>query len=236
MRNGPHVDTFTARMIMAIYGYCRVSTDRQAEEGESLGAQQRTIEGYALMHGLTLDHIYVERGVSGSKPLGTRPEGSKLLATLSPGDVVIAPKLDRMFRSAVDALNCCEDFKKWCVGLHLIDLGGDVTGNGISKLVFTILSAVAEAERDRIRERIKDVKADQRDRSRFLGGKVPFGFDVSPDGALVGNADHQAAITTMQQLRSHGTSFRDISTAVYDQHGIELSHAGVAKVLGRLAA
>jgi putative DNA-invertase from lambdoid prophage Rac len=31
-----------------------------------------------------------------------------------------------------------------------IDLGGDVTGNGISKLVFTILSAVAEAERDRI--------------------------------------------------------------------------------------
>src|SRR5260370_41914714 len=35
------------------------------------------------------------------------------------------------------------------ISLHMIDLGGDVTGNGISKLVFTILSAVAEAERDR---------------------------------------------------------------------------------------
>ena len=45
------------------------------------------------------------------------------------------------------------------VSLLMIDLGGDVTGNGISKLVFTILSAVAEAERDRIRERIRDVKA-----------------------------------------------------------------------------
>jgi DNA invertase Pin-like site-specific DNA recombinase len=42
----------------------------------------------------------------------------------------------------------------------MIDLGGDVTGNGVSKLVFTILSAVAEAERDRIRERIRDVKAE----------------------------------------------------------------------------
>jgi len=52
--------------------------------------------------------------------------------------------------------------------LHIIDLGGDVTGNGISKLVFTILSAVAEAERDRIRERIRDVKADQRKRQRYL--------------------------------------------------------------------
>jgi hypothetical protein len=38
----------------------------------------------------------------------------------------------------------------------MIDLGGDVTGNGIAKLVFTILSAVAEAERDRIRERISN--------------------------------------------------------------------------------
>ena len=40
---------------MAIYGYCRVSTVRQANEGESLDVQRRQIEGYALMHGLALD-------------------------------------------------------------------------------------------------------------------------------------------------------------------------------------
>lgn len=51
-----------------------------------------------------------------------------------------------------------EELKDLGVGLHMIDLGGDVTGNGISKLIFTILSAVAENERDRIRERIRDVK------------------------------------------------------------------------------
>jgi DNA invertase Pin-like site-specific DNA recombinase len=56
----------------------------------------------------------------------------------------------------------------------MLDLGGDVTGNGISKLVFTILSAVAEAERDRIRERSRDVKKDERNRNRSLGGKSAF--------------------------------------------------------------
>jgi putative DNA-invertase from lambdoid prophage Rac len=94
-----------------------------------------------------------ERGVSGSKPLADRPEGAALLSALQPGDTVITPKLDRMFRSASDALANLDAMKRKCISLHMIDLGGDVTCNGIAKLVFTILSAVAEAERDRIKER-----------------------------------------------------------------------------------
>jgi hypothetical protein len=51
------------------------------------------------------------------------------------------------------ALGTLEQVKDDKIGLHMIDLGGDVTGNGISKLVFTILSAVAENVRDRISNR-----------------------------------------------------------------------------------
>jgi putative DNA-invertase from lambdoid prophage Rac len=47
------------------------------------------------------------------------------------------------------ALGTLEIFKEQGVQLHMLDLSGDATGNGISKLVFTILSAVAENERDR---------------------------------------------------------------------------------------
>ena len=133
---------------MAVYGYTRVSTGRQAEEGESLGAQQRKIEGYAMMGGMTVDAMFIERAVSGSTRISDRPEGGKLMAMVQPGDVIITPKLDRMFRSALDALDVLAKLQKAGVSLHMIDLGGDVTGNGISKLVFTILSAVAEAERD----------------------------------------------------------------------------------------
>jgi putative DNA-invertase from lambdoid prophage Rac len=51
---------------MAVYGYVRVSTERQADDGESLGTQQRVIDGYAMMNGLTLDSIFVEPGRSRS--------------------------------------------------------------------------------------------------------------------------------------------------------------------------
>jgi putative DNA-invertase from lambdoid prophage Rac len=57
-------------------------------------------------------------------------------------------------------------------------VGGDVTGNGISKLVFTILSAVAENERDRIRERVRDAKRHRTSQRLYNGGKRPFGYDV----------------------------------------------------------
>jgi putative DNA-invertase from lambdoid prophage Rac len=215
---------------MAVYGYVRVSTDRQADDGESLGTQQRIIEGYAMMNGLALDSIFVERGVSGSKPLGERPEGARLLALLKTGDVAITSKLDRMFRSALDALDILGRLKDRSVSLHMIDLGGDVTGNGVSKLVFTILSAVAEAERDRIRERIRDVKADQRKRQRYLGGIVPFGWRIGEDGALVEVPDQQRAIQRIVELRREGLSLRAISASMAED-GVKLSHEGVKNVL-----
>jgi DNA invertase Pin-like site-specific DNA recombinase len=219
---------------MTVFGYVRVSTDRQADEGESLGTQQRTIEGYAMMQGMTLEGIFIERGVSGSKPLQERPEGARLLVALHAGDVVITPKLDRMFRSALNALEVLGQLHNRGVSLHMIDLGGDVTGNGISKLVFTILSAVAEAERDRIRERIRDVKADQRKRNRYLGGIVPFGWKLGKDGALVEAPIQQAAIRRIIELRGAGQSLRAISTALKDD-GIELSHVGVKSIVAAAA-
>jgi DNA invertase Pin-like site-specific DNA recombinase len=111
--------------------------------------QGRQIEGYAHMHGLTLRGVIVEEGVSGSVPVHERPKGGPLFAGLRKGDVVIAPKLDRLFRSALDALQVVEDLRKRGVSLHLLDLGGDTSGNGLSKLFLTIAAAFAEAERDR---------------------------------------------------------------------------------------
>jgi putative DNA-invertase from lambdoid prophage Rac len=83
----------------------------------------------------------------------------------------------------------------------MIDLGGDVTGNGISKLVFTILSAVAEAERDRIRERIADVKRDQKTRGRFLGGSRPFGCQIGADGSLEPLESERKPLLAMRRMQ-----------------------------------
>jgi putative DNA-invertase from lambdoid prophage Rac len=147
---------------------------------------------WGLMHGLQLDAVVVEEGVSGSVPVAERPAGGPLFARLQAGDVVIAPKLDRLFRSALDALQTVEALKARGVALHLLDLGGDISGNGLSKLFLTIAAAFAEAERDRIRERVGQVKADQKARGRYLGGARPFGFTIGDDGALIEDEREQA--------------------------------------------
>src|SRR3954469_5297366 len=112
----------------------------------------------------------------------------------------------------------------------MIDLGGDVTGNGISKLVFTILSAVAEAERDRTRERITDVKRDQRARGRFLGGTVPFGYRLNSDGDLIRHEGEQEAISEARMMKARGASLRIIAE-VLTAKGHSISHVAVARVL-----
>ncbi|MFC7478671.1 recombinase family protein [Dankookia sp. GCM10030260] len=220
---------------MATYGYTRVSTARQTDEGESLVQQERKLAAYAMMQGLAINRLFVERGVSGAKPLHERPEGAALLAALRPGDTIITSKLDRMFRSALDALGVLSQLKEQDVSLHMIDLGGDVTGNGISKLVFTILSAVAESERDRTRERVTDVKRDQRQRGRYLGGKVPYGYRVGPKGALQPIPEQQAAIRRAGELRAAGAPLRAIRETLGAECGERLSLDALSRVLREAA-
>src|SRR3954451_7891438 len=64
----------------------------------------------------------------------------------------------------------------------------------------------------------------------YLGGKVPFGYRVSDDGALVEHEAEQDAIRTMRVMRNEGKALRAIATAMAD-YGIKISHEGVSKVL-----
>ena len=166
-----------------------------------------------MIKGWSVDEHFVEEGVSGSTPLADRPEGKRLLSMLGEGDVIVSAKLDRAFRSAADALTVLEELKAQSVGLHLIDLGGDVTGNGISKMVFTILAAVAEGERDRLRERIRDAKRHLAAQGVYSGGKRPFGYDIVLDGDIsrfVPNAAEMAVIERMKAMRREGAAYRAI--------------------------
>ena len=113
--------------------------------------------------------------------------------------------------------------------------GGDISGNGLSKLFLTIAAAFAEAERDRIRERIGQVKADQKARGRYLGGKVPFGFRRGEGGELVPHEAEQEAIREIVHLRAQGRPLRAIADAVRAK-GVRISHEGVAGVLKAAAA
>jgi putative DNA-invertase from lambdoid prophage Rac len=221
---------------MTVYGYARVSTITQAREGESLEAQRRQVTSYAASKGLELTEtqIFVEAGVSGSVEFKERPEGKRLIDQLMPGDMVIFPKLDRAFRNTRDALNCLHELKGRNISVHFIDLGGDVTGNGIGAIVFTILSAFATFERERIATRIREVKQLKKAQGKFTGGKRAFGYDIV-DGVKVPRPNEQRIIRKMQTLRAGGTSYRNIEKWLMDKQQVQLSFMGVREVLIKAA-
>lgn len=215
---------------MKVYAYIRVSTAKQAQEGLSIEVQEAQLEGYAKMNDLPINVWLRDRGVSGSIPLVEREAGKRIFEEAQEGDIVICAKLDRMFRSARNALNVLEQMKERGVKLHFIDLGGSVT-NGIGQLVFTILSAVAEQERTRIRERISEAKLKMRQEGRYQGGRVAFGYKVDDEGNLVKDETQQKCIQVMRKKRKDGLSYRAISTFLKEELEVSISHNAVRMLL-----
>ncbi len=217
---------------MSVYGYVRVSTLTQAKEGESLEAQRRQVVSYADSKGLQLpiDNVFVEAGVSGGTEFQTRPEGVKLFDALTNGDMVIFPKLDRAFRNTRDALNVLHELKARGVSVHFIDLGGDVTGNGVGAIVFTILSAFATFERERIAARIREVKQLKKVQGKFTGGRRAFGYDVV-DGVKVPREDEQAVIREMVKMRADGIGYREIAEWMCSTQERKMTFMGVKRTL-----
>jgi putative DNA-invertase from lambdoid prophage Rac len=73
---------------------------------------------------------------------------------------------------------------------------------------------IAAASAERIRERIAQVKGDQKTRGRYLGGKLPFGFRRGDGGELVPHEAEQEATREMVALRAQGKALRAIAEAV----------------------
>jgi DNA invertase Pin-like site-specific DNA recombinase len=217
---------------MTVFGYVRVSTLQQATEGESLETQKKQVLGYAESRGLKLscDDVFIEKGVSGGAEFKTRPQGARLLEALKDGDTVIFPKLDRGFRNTRDALNTLHDLKERGVSVHSIDLGGDVTGNGVGAIIFTILSAFATFEKDRIATRIKEVKQRRKEEGFYIGGRRGFGFDVV-DGIKVLNTEEQKLLKQMKQMKEKGKTVKEIHYWLSDVKNKKLAYSSLRVAL-----
>lgn len=196
-----------------ILGYVRVSTVAQDEEGAtSMAVQENVIRGYALAQGIDKFgvQIYSDVGESGGTPLKYRPGGDKLMQDVAPGDTVVAAKLDRLFRSCKDALETGEAWHKQGIKLVLYDLGTEpVLESSTAKLFFTMLSAFAGFERERIVERILSGKKAKIAAGGHAGGPAPFGTRLvgfRRTSRLEPNPEEQAlAKLIKQKYRDYGS-------------------------------
>jgi DNA invertase Pin-like site-specific DNA recombinase len=194
-----------------------------------LETQLKQITSYASLKGYDIppENFITERGISGSVEFEKRPEGLKLFEKLETGDVLIFSKLDRAFRNTRNALNTLHDLKLRGISVHFIDLGGDVTNDGIGSVIFTILSAFATFERERIATRIREVKQVQKADGKFLGGFTRFGYRVIED-RLEKDGDQQKIIKEMRDMSRRGMSLRRISKWLNKTYGVTMSHSTVS--------
>ena len=96
--------------------------------------------------------------------------------------------------------------------------------------MFTILSAVAEAERDRTRERIAEVKRDQCVRGRFLGGMVPWAHVRTRESIIEVDPTKAELRAYARQLRGEGLSLRAIQARLAKRGG-KVSHVAISRAV-----
>jgi site-specific DNA recombinase len=192
-------------------GYARVSTDEQAREGQSLGAQRARIMAAAAIHGLTLSEVLVEAGESGKSLI--RPQLGLLLDRVRAGQVgvVVVTKLDRLTRRTRDLLELVEDvFKPH--GVELVSLSEQLdTRTPAGVLMLTVLGALAQMEREQIGERTRSALRYKRDRGERLG-TTPLGYRTTVPGApMVPHLAEVVAIRLILRRRRAGLSFGRIA-------------------------
>lgn len=144
-----------------VYGYCRVSTQMQAKDGNSLEAQERALKENGAIE------IYSD-AFTGTK--AHRPELDRLLEKLQDGDKLIITKLDRIARSASQGIDLIQSLLDRGIIVHVLNMGlMDNTPTG--KLIRNIMLAFAEFERDMIVERTQEGKAIAKRKTDFKEGR-----------------------------------------------------------------
>jgi DNA invertase Pin-like site-specific DNA recombinase len=200
-------------------GYVRVSSEEQADSGLGLEAQRQRIAAYCAMKGLHPVEVFEDPGISGGKPLASRPAGGQLLAAAKKSKAfVIVAKLDRLFRSVADAANVIADFDRKSIQLVAIAKSFDM-GSPYGRAMAQMASVFAELERAMIRERTRSAMNVKRSRGERISGHAPFGWDFGRGGRLVPNAREQKVIALMRRLRAGGLSYRGIAVRL-DAEGI----------------
>jgi site-specific DNA recombinase len=164
--------------------YARVSTEDQAER-QTVQAQLDFLRRYCDLHALPIAGEYIDDGISGAKPLATRPEGARLLADAEAGQfsVVLVYRLDRLGRSLTALLSAHEQLERADVAIKSATEPFD-TSSPIGKFLFQLLGSLAELERSTITERMTMGRDRVARQGKYTGGPIPFGYDVE-DGCLV---------------------------------------------------
>ena len=240
--NGP------IKQINNVYGYCRVSTVEQAQNGISLETQKQLITTFIKdKYNREVDEWFIDDGVSGTVPILERNRCRDMTDVIDRYDVIVATRIDRLSRSAADMLKTIPFLEETGITLYLCEQFGDVPvvypktkDNGglrskfdmnemVNKIMLMVLSAVAEIEHGSTVDKFKEGKIAWAERGYAIGGSVPFGYEGVEEKVKTGNRlkrrmklvevpEEQAVLKTIRACRKRGLGIKRIAKQVSSTH------------------
>lgn len=169
----------------AVGGYCRVSTDRQADEGVSLDVQERTIVQYCALRGWPAPALYVDAGESAyAENAAKRPAFRRLMADAEARalDMIVVVQLDRWARSLVLTIESLARLSEADCAFVSIAESIDF-GTPIGRMALAMLAAIYQYQSDAKSEESSRVQAALWSDGRWQW-RPPFGATIGPGGRL----------------------------------------------------
>lgn len=203
------------------YIYIRVSTAMQVD-GYSLEAQKDRLTKFAEFQDMEVVREYCDAGKSGKSITG-RPEFTQMLQDVADDkdgvEYILVFKLSRFGRNAADVLNSLQYIQDFGVNLICVEDGIDSSKDS-GKLTITVLSAVAEIERENILVQTMEGRKQKAKEGKWNGGQAPFGYTLdSKKGMLLVNPEEAEVVKIIyNKFVNEGVGADTISNYL-NQHG-----------------
>ena len=203
------------------YIYIRVSTAMQVD-GYSLEAQKDRLTKFAEFQDMEVVREYCDAGKSGKSITG-RSEFTQMLQDVADDkdgvEYILVFKLSRFGRNAADVLNSLQYIQDFGVNLICVEDGIDSSKDS-GKLTITVLSAVAEIERENILVQTMEGRKQKAREGKWNGGQAPFGYTLdSKKGMLIVNPEEAEIVKIIfNKFVNEGLGADSISNYL-NQHG-----------------
>jgi DNA invertase Pin-like site-specific DNA recombinase len=177
----------------AVFGYGRVSTEGQVVDNQKLEIERA---------GWNVDFWFADVGVSGGRCAMERPEFVKMMGQIRSGETLVVSKVDRLGRDAIDVGQTVKMLQERQVKVVVLNLGGVELTSATGKMMLMMLSAMAEMERDLLRERIEAGLV----RARTEGVKFGPPMKVAEEDRLVVKQLLKDGMSVSELSRRYGVS------------------------------
>ena len=194
--------------------YVRVSTEEQASEGYSIGAQKEMLQDYCIVEGWEVAGVYEDDGYSGRSV--KRPAYQRMMSEMDSWDVLLVIKMDRIHRNSRNFMNMMEALTKH--GKMFVSQSEALdTTNALGRFVVDMIQRLAQLESEQIGERTymgMREKAETLDKAeegkRTMGFTPPFGYRLE-NGGLEEEPDELQIVSRMFSEYLGGSTMDEIS-------------------------